>query len=61
MSDRSENAETVEPGPRASGADRTKVVILAQVVVIVALVVLWSILRARRSPCPQIKSVPAGG
>jgi heme/copper-type cytochrome/quinol oxidase subunit 2 len=33
---------------RASAADRTWVIILAQVVVIVALLVVWSIVRARR-------------
>ena len=31
-----------------SPGDRTRVIIMSQVVVIVALIVLWSVLRARR-------------
>jgi hypothetical protein len=43
-----ETTDAVMPVERASAADRTKVVLMAQVVVIVALVVVWSILRTRR-------------
>jgi hypothetical protein len=35
--------------PEVSSADRTRVIIMSQVVVVVALLVLWSILRSRRS------------
>lgn len=44
--------DDVTRGGRASAADRTKVILMAQVVVIVALVVVWSILRARRGSRP---------
>lgn len=37
---------------RASAADRTKVILMAQVVVIVALVVVWSLLRGRGGSKP---------
>jgi heme/copper-type cytochrome/quinol oxidase subunit 2 len=46
MPDRTEYEGTTD---RASPADRTKVIILAQIVTIVALLVVWSIVRARRS------------
>lgn len=35
--------------PEVTAADRTKVIIASQVVVVVALIVLWSVLRCRRS------------
>ena len=47
-----ETTDAVMPVERASAADRTKVVLMAQVVVIVALLVVWSILRARRRSNP---------
>lgn len=40
---------------RASPTDRTKVIILAQIVVIVALLVVWSIVRTRRC-CDEVSS-----
>lgn len=49
MTERIGNQDTSEQLDRASAADRTKVIVMAQVVVIVALLVIWSIFRARRS------------
>jgi hypothetical protein len=52
MDDRMETEEGQEvSGDKACDpkASRTLVIVLAQIVVIVALVVLWSVLRGRRS------------
>jgi len=60
--ERAETPDDVAPAERASAADRTKVILMAQVVVIVALVVVWSLLRARRgSKLPACASTPGAG
>ncbi len=39
-----------DKGRRASSRERTMVIVLAELVVIVALIVLWSMRRAKHSP-----------
>lgn len=54
MLDRAEKAEPSEHAPqRATPEQRTKVILMAQLVAIVALLVVWSILRSKRSRAPQ--------
>jgi hypothetical protein len=48
--DEGKGVESVEAEePRVPTVGRTVVIVLSQIVVIVALVVLWSVLRGRRS------------
>ena len=49
LKEKSDKTKRLEPVEGVSKADRTKVIILSQVVTIVALIVLWSILRGRQS------------
>ena len=49
LKDKMEKAKRLDPVEGVSKTDRTRVIILSQVVTIVALLVLWSILRTRQS------------
>ena len=49
LKEKSDKTKRLEPVEGVSKADRTKVIMLSQVVTIVALIVLWSILRGRQS------------
>jgi hypothetical protein len=55
MLDRAKRARTADPADTrepVAASERTKVILMAQVVAIVALLVLWSIMRSRRSYVP---------
>ncbi len=55
MLDRAKRARTAEPvdsRESVAASERTKVILMAQVVAIVALLVLWSIMRSRRACVP---------
>jgi len=43
------NCMETAPDPEVAAADRTRVIIISQVVVVAALLVVWSIIRCRRS------------
>lgn len=44
-----EDRTNLTPPPQVTPADRTKVILMSQVVTIVALIVLWLIVRSRRA------------
>jgi len=44
--------ESVDSREPVAASERTKVILMAQVVAIVALLVLWSILRSKRACAP---------
>ena len=55
MLDRAKRARTTEPVDSrepVAASERTKVILMAQVVTIVALLVLWSIMRSKRACTP---------
>ena len=55
MLDRAKGARTAEPvnsREPVAASERTKVILMAQVVTIVALLVLWSIMRSKRAGAP---------
>ena len=57
--DKPRAAESTD-SPRASSSERTKVILMAQLVAIVALIVVWSIVRNRRA-CSSGATVPPQG
>ncbi|MDH4118182.1 MAG: hypothetical protein OEZ14_17445 [Acidimicrobiia bacterium] len=49
LEEKKEETKRFEPVEGVTKSDRTKVIILSQIVTIVALIVLWSVLRGRRT------------
>jgi hypothetical protein len=49
LKEKKEKTKRFEPVEGVTKSDRTKVIMLSQIVTIVALIVLWSILRGRQS------------
>ena len=50
---RARTADSVDSREPVAASERTKVILMAQVVTIVALLVLWSIMRSKRA-CPPM-------
>jgi hypothetical protein len=50
---RARTTESVDSREPVAASERTKVILMAQVVTIVALLVLWSIMRSKRACPPQ--------